>query len=241
MLTPATRARLKARGEFVTSSTRVETGDRGSEILPASLAVQVNVSMTGEQPPLTAANAGAAAEAAIPPAPQAPPGEPGRASPTVDQAVEGADHPRLARVFIAAALGLFITMVGLLCYRWLTVPAPSAFLQIEGDETHSGLVIEVNAGGGEAPRTATLSRNNKFTTRFPLPPGNYMVRILSKDGHQLGEPVPMTLHEAAGLLFDLNQNAPTRSEKSKDKDRPQEPAAKESGAERPAPEKPASE
>jgi hypothetical protein len=210
--------------------------------------------MTGEQPTSTVVNAGASTDAAAAagstaapaPLPEAP--APVDASSTIDQPVDEEGHPRLARGVIAAALLLFAVTAGLLSYRSLTVPEPSAFLLVEGDESQDGIVVEVE-GMGVAARVATLSRSNKYATRFPLPPGNYRVKLTSKEGRQIGGSVSVTLHEAAGALLPLSPAASssttTKPQKSKDaekdiddeKNRAREPAALET----PALEKPAAE
>ena len=71
---------------------------------------------------------------------------------------------------------MIVSIVGLLCYRWIAIREPS-LIQVQGNERWAGALVRIEGASLPKPHEAKLDKENEFTTRFFLKPGIYKVRV----------------------------------------------------------------
>jgi hypothetical protein len=74
---------------------------------------------------------------------------------------------------------LFCGMVTIVwCYSWWRVPSTaSALLVVEGSKEFDGANITVDGPAFPSPRRGSVAADNSYICRFPLPAGDYSIRI----------------------------------------------------------------
>jgi hypothetical protein len=93
--------------------------------------------------------------------------------------VPSAERSVFVNLSIVAVAMLFIALVGIVwCYSWWRVPAtPSALLVIEGNKDFDGTVITIDGPSLQSPRHEAIGPDASYVCRFPLPAGEYSIRI----------------------------------------------------------------
>jgi hypothetical protein len=111
------------------------------------------------------------------------------------------NYPRLAPTLVAVTLVLFLSMVALLCYRWLSMAEPNGFIEVQGDPAFVGVRVEVTGETLAAPSSTRLTSANHYVAHFPLPAGTYHLSILQDDRRLDARDV--TLREGSGFVYPL--------------------------------------
>lgn len=114
----------------------------------------------------------------------------------------GGDYPRAAPIMVWVTLLLFLAIVVLLGYRWLKMPEPNGFIQINGTERFAGDEIKITDPTSELSSRAVLTEPDKYSAHFPLPQGTYHVELL-KDQQLIWEKT-LVLPEAVGMIYTLD-------------------------------------
>ncbi len=105
-------------------------------------------------------------------------------------------------IFLAAAM--FVSMVAVIYYRWVTVSAPTSAMLLIGDESLDGAVVIVNGVGMKAPQVITLARDNGFQSPLYLHPGSYELRVMHGDREVLRRQIDMYTNR--GLRLNIREH-----------------------------------
>ena len=103
---------------------------------------------------------------------------------------------------------LFLGMMSLLGYRWLSMEDPNGFIMINGSKDFSGAEVVVTDSTDQPLSHERLTSSDDYHLRIPLPQGTYRIEITLGDKTLLREPI--TLKEGSGMVFNLDQTATTQ-------------------------------
>jgi|SRR5688572_8142981 len=128
------------------------------------------------------------------------------------QPTPGAQPNAPRRVFVLISIAvvaiMFVSMVGVLYWRWREKPTPSALLvlRVPAKFDRAVATVEVDDGRDIKPIHATLAANE--IVRISLPPGRYLVKI-DHNGKRLTQRV-IAVEDYAYWPFDLTDPPATR-------------------------------
>jgi hypothetical protein len=108
------------------------------------------------------------------------------AAPRADDPAEHRPGRTFTLLMIALTALLFAGMLALLFYKWATNREPTSVIVIEGTPKFEGAEVTVDGVRLNAPYTAKLTADRKFTMPFYLDKGLYTVRV-TKDGRTVME------------------------------------------------------
>ncbi len=91
----------------------------------------------------------------------------------------GAERSLPVQAAIAVVAVLFVTLVAIVWrYSWWRVAAtPSALVVVEGSSDFEGTVVTIDGANLPSPRRERVAAESSYICRFPLPAGEYSIRI----------------------------------------------------------------
>lgn len=91
------------------------------------------------------------------------------------------NHPIFMAIWVHVAIGvaalLFITAVGLLYYRSLTLVEPNSIVDVRGNPSLDGAVVEIKGAGLNAPLQTVFGQKKGYEGRFFLDRGSYQMTV----------------------------------------------------------------
>jgi hypothetical protein len=85
---------------------------------------------------------------------------------------------------IILAIALFVGAITLLYYRSLTLVEPSSIVDVRGNDSLDGAVVQISGPGLDAPLRAHFDTQHGYSGRFFLDRGSYLLTV-KREGHML--------------------------------------------------------
>ncbi len=144
----------------------------------------------------------------------------GQNQPAQHTATPAAAQPSTERrlfvlVSIAIVAIMFVSMVGVLYWRWGQKAAPSAILVLRVPAKYDGALATVDAGDGRDIKPIRTTLEGDKVVRIALPRGTYLVKI-EHNGKRVGM-FSMVMDDYSYYPIDLTQPPVTRPATGKDK------------------------
>ena len=113
---------------------------------------------------------------------------------------------RLVRFVVVFSIALTLCAAALIYWRWATVPEPTSYISVQGNESLQGTEVRLTSPDPNYLESVTLSKDNNYTATIFLKPGSYTVTA-TLNGEQLAR-APFVISGRKAAMVNLVNRRP---------------------------------